>query len=192
MLFNTIKENVSLAGVVGLAGGTGTVLAALAKGGFELVGKIVDEVFKENSFYSEHRPVFVCVCMVLAVAVISFVIASTWTQVFGGNRARIRLEADLDAERRVGQQLQARNKELQDERDALTATIREQEDRITQLIREKDAESEARAEAEAKYEEEHKYRLERLYQDMMTGSMNSPLHNMVGIQYARRGCLRCG
>ena len=119
-------------------------------------------------------------------------IASTWTQVFGGNRARIRLEADLDAERRVGQQLQARNKELQDERDALTATIREQEDRITQLIREKDAESEARAEAEAKYEEEHKYRLERLYQDMMTGSMNSPLHNMVGIQYARRGCLRCG
>lgn len=66
MLFNTIKENVSLAGVVGLAGGTGTVLAALAKGGFELVGKIVDEVFKENSFYSEHRPVFVFVCMVLA------------------------------------------------------------------------------------------------------------------------------
>ena len=191
MLFNTIKENVSLAGVVGLAGGTGTVLAALAKGGFELVGKIVDEVFKENSFYSEHRPVFVCVCMVLAVAVISFVIASTWTQVFGGNRARIRLEADLDAERRVGQQLQARNKELQDERDALTATIREQEDRITQLIREKDAESEARAEAEAKYEEEHKYRLERLYQDMMTGSMNSPLHNKVSIQSARHGFLCC-
>lgn len=167
-----VKDNVPL---ISAAAGTGAVLTILSKESFALVGKIVDEVFKDNSFYAANRSTLVWICMFLAVIVILFVLISTWKQMFNRVREReIRLEAELGTERRVNQQLQDRIKELQDEKNAEVKTkIRE----TTEMMR-KMAETEASLqEIQEKYEEEVRERRERMYNDLMNHCMRNPLHN---------------